>query len=121
MNMENIIKLVPGYVFEVNAVFESKGENPCYKHFNIHPSTAALYGDKVSDIVKIKMKIDDNQEITEYEPGDSVDYWGWFDYTSKYFSLIYGQRFLLNMCFPSGIDICEEHNQGKAYRLVVVP
>jgi len=34
--------------------------------------------------------------------------------------MIYTARFLLDMCFPSGIKKIEESGQGKAYRLEII-
>jgi len=109
--MENNTK-----IFEINAVWNEHE----YRHFGIHPKTAALYGDSVDDIEIFKLKISDDQTIP---PPNSkyleVDYWGWLDTDNK-LSMIYGQRFLLDMCFPAGIVKTENVGQGKAYRLEIV-
>lgn len=118
--MKNPAKI--GDVFKVTAVFDSNASEPHYKHFNIHPITANLFGNKVEDIVTIFLKISEDQEIRKYINGDKADYWGWLDFKEKRLSMIYPQRFLLDMCFPHGIKTAEEHGKyGKAYRLEYVP
>ncbi len=115
MKRDNNI-ILPGTIIEQTAV---KGDL-CYEHFGIHPMTASVYGHKKEEIVKIKMIVSKNQEKPiEHTPILDVDYWGWYDFQTKKFSLIYGQYFLLNMCFPYGITSTEETNQGKAYRLEI--
>jgi len=104
--------------FEKTAILGDK----CYKHFGIHPKTAALYGDKPEDIVVVVMKVSEDQSIPE--PNSKCvdpDYWVWYDEDNKEFSsMLYAQRFLLNMCFPSGIKGSEDAGQGKAYRVEIV-
>lgn len=104
-------------IYKKNAVFNDK----YYEHFGIHPSIASLYGDKPEDIVEVKFKISVDQTITKAKDDNmNPDYWGWFDNDDQDFTMIYAKRFLLEMCFPSGIKPCEEKNQGKAYRLEIL-
>jgi len=104
-------------VFEMNAVWNKTH----YHHFGIHPTTACLYGDDADDIETIRVKISDNQSIPESNQKNMIaDYWGWFDSKDETFGLTYPQRFLLDMCFPNGIKLSEEHGQGKAYRLIII-
>jgi hypothetical protein len=98
-----------------------------YRHFGIQPITANLYGDKPEDIETIKFKIHEDQSlpeknnITNMTQQCLVDYWGWYDYKDDDFTMmIYPQRFLLNMCFPSGINGSEEVHHGKAFRLEII-
>ena len=93
-----------------------------YHHIGIHSATAAIYGDKVEDIEEISFKVSNDQEIREFDKNDKTpDYWGWYDKIDQEFSnMIYPQRFLLNMCFPSGIEASEDAGQGKAYRLEII-
>ncbi len=108
--------ILPGTIIEQTAV---QGKNG-YEHFGIHPITASVYGHKEGEIVNLKMIVSKNQERPiEHTPTLDIDYWGWYDFRTKKFSLIYGKYFLLNMCFPSGIKSSEEFNQGKAYRLEI--
>jgi hypothetical protein len=96
-------------------------ENNHFKHFGIHEITSDLYGYKPSEIITIKLKVSENQTKPDVNDGSmDADYWGWFDYERKDFTLIYPKMFLLNMCFPSGINAAERTNQGKAYRLEII-
>lgn len=110
----------PEGVYTKNAIFN----NNHYHHFGIHPITASLYGDKVEDIKKVSFIIDDDQTVKKdnFVGGgkDKADYWGWFDYEQNDFTMIYPQRFLLDMCFPAGIKATETFNQGKSYRLKII-
>ena len=92
-----------------------------YKHFGIHEFTCSLYGDKPEDIIEIEMETADDQTIPPANSGSMIaDYWGWYDYDKRDFTMIYAQYFLLNMCFPNGIKAAEDVGQGKAYRLKVI-
>lgn len=103
--------------FEISAVWNKKS----YDHFDIHPSLAHLYGNEPDDIEILTMKISEDQTVPEPN-GEykEADYWGWLDEDDKEFHMIYGQRFLLEMCFSTGIAGTEDAGQGKAYRLEVI-
>ena len=102
--------------YEVTAVHN--GDH--YHHFGIHPKTATLYGDNPEDIETIVFRIHKDQSIPETHKQEA-DYWGWYEYRDERFTImIYPQRFLLNMCFPAGIEGSEEAHHGKAYRLEIV-
>ena len=101
---------------EVNAVHN--GDH--YHHFGIHPMTAMMYGDSPDDIRTIGFKVHEDQSTPKTHK-ENADYWGWYDFAKdKEFSMIYPQRFLLDMCFTHGIRGAEEANQGKAFRLEVI-
>lgn len=105
--------------FEINAVWDG---NKCYHHFGIVPSLASMYGNKPEDIETITMKISEDQSIPvpngEYR---EADYWGWINADEDELStMLFAQRFLLDMCFPTGIAGSEEAGRGKAYRLEIV-
>ena len=102
-------------IFEVTATWNGK----YYEHFGIHEMTASIYGNKVEDILNIKLKISDDQTIPPTHKEDA-DYWGWLSKGSDELSMIYAQWFLVDMCFPAGIKGTEEAGQGKAYRLEVI-
>ena len=104
------------YTFTERCVFNDK----YYDHFGIHPSTANLYGNKESDIVTVTITVSDDQTLpSESSKLTEADYWGWYDGAKNSFTMIYPQRFLLNMCFPGGINADEEANAGKAFRLII--
>lgn len=92
-------------------------------HFGITPLSASLYGDKEEDIVKVKLTVSDNQEKPPAPQNDpkvnEADYWGWWDNDKQEFTIIWNKYFLLNMCFPYGMDAEEERGRGKAYRVNV--
>jgi len=94
-----------------------------YEHFGIQPFTASLYGNDPDEIVEIKFHISDDQQVYEENfdgINDKADYWGWYE-PNKGFSMIYPKRFLLNMCFPAGIEGTENAHPGsKAYRLEII-
>lgn len=112
--------IVPEGIYSENAVFNGNH----YHHFGIHPVTASLYGDKVEDIKNISFVVDDDQKVYKdnFVGGgkDKADYWAWFDYSENDFTMIYPQRFLLDMCFPAGIKGTENYGQGKAYRIKII-
>ena len=94
-----------------------------YHHFGIRGCTACLYGDKPEDIMLVEFKISEDQTVPEFNNKDlNADYWGWYEIEKDDFTLIYPKRFLLDMCFPAGIDNTEKAlpDKGKAYRLEVV-
>ena len=100
------------------ATLNKKGKY--YQHFGIREISACLYGDDPKDIVKVKLKISEDQSVPKHDAQIlSADYWGWWDNKKNRFTLIYAKRFLLEMCFPN-MDISEERGQGKAYRLEIV-
>lgn len=91
-----------------------------FKYFGIHPKSVELYGKTKEDIINVKITIAEDQTIRSFEfQRDSpvVDYWAFIDKNDSVSSLIWHQRFLLNMCFPYGIDAAEKHGDGKAYRV----
>jgi len=96
-----------------------------YSHFGITPLNACLYGDKVEDIVEVEVSIAEDQTVPPPPQKDpnvkETDYWGWWDNERKRFSLILRKHFLLNMCFPYGMEAEEERGKGKAYRVNVKP
>lgn len=101
--------------FKNTAVFNGK----CFQHFGIRPITASLYGDKISDIINVEIEVAEDQTRPNFDNSDlTPDYWCWRDKEGK-FSMIYAKYFLLNMCFPSGIEASENAGQGKAYRVLV--
>ena len=94
-----------------------------YQHFGIRECTACLYGDKVEDIREIVFKVSEDQSIPESNIRTmNADYWGWYETDKDNFTLIYPQRFLLEMCFPHGLQKTEEALKGKqkALRLEIV-
>ena len=112
-------------IIHKTAVFNGKN----FEHFGIRPITASVYGNKVSDIVEVELSIADNQDIPPSPQDDpkinEPDYWGWWDNEKQDFTMIYAKRFLLDMCFPVGIEATEKHYkgktwEGKAYRLNVI-
>lgn len=102
--------------FNTTAVKSDK----CYHHFGIHPKTASLYGDKVEDIIDLKFKIHEDQTRPGSISPREAEYWGYYEINDKRFSLIYPQFFLLDMCFPSGIEVMEERGFGKAFKLQIL-
>jgi len=117
-HLKNKEKTMINKIFSTTAVFN----NNHYKHFGINKLSASLYGDKPEDIVKLEFKISDNQELPESDSHKKMiaDYWGWYDFKNEKISLIFPQRFLLNMCFPYGMKVEEDANIGKAYRLEII-
>ena len=102
--------------FEHTAFFDGK----IFVHFGIHETTAKLYGHEPEEIVKVKLEVSDNQEVPPANDTSMVeDYWGWYDNKKQRFTLVYAKRFLLNMCFPYGIEATEKTGEGKAYRLKI--
>jgi hypothetical protein len=117
-NFLNESNITPPLTFNTTAV---KNDDGHYYHFGINRSFASIYGAKPEDVEDIKMKISDDQTIPKSDNKDiDVDYWGWYDFNSKYFSMIYPKRFLLNMCFAYGIEASEKSEQGKSYRLEII-
>jgi hypothetical protein len=105
--------------FRETAILNVKGKY--YQHFGIRPMLCSVYGDKPEDIVTIEFKISTDQSIPlSNDKSMSADYWGWYDYEKKKFTMIYAKHFLLEMCFAYGIQACEDKGQGKAYRLEIV-
>ena len=105
-------------VVKNTAVFNGK----YFEHFGIHPATASLYGNKVSEIIEVELSVaKDQTKSPANDKNPDPDYWGWWDETDQRFSMIYAKRFLLDMCFPAGIDGTKKHRpeEGKAYRLNV--
>lgn len=103
---------------KINATLNKEGN--FYEHFGIHESLVNLYGNKPEDIVELHMKISEDQSIPKKDNNNIPDYWGWYDYEKKEFTLIYAKRFLLDICFPYGIKAYEKNNRGKAYRLIII-
>lgn len=94
-----------------------------YRHFGVNEKNACLYGDNVEDILKVEVSVAKDQTIPPPPQKDpkvnEADYWAWWDNDQKRFSLIFGKHFLLNMCFPYGMELEEERGKGKAYRVNV--
>ena len=95
-----------------------KDKNGTYKHFGISEITANIYGSKLSEIIKVKVEISEDQSPPEYVP-NQPDYWAWVE-KGKISSLIWSQWFLLNMCFSYGLKSAEEAGEGKAYRVNIL-
>ena len=92
-----------------------------FKHFGINSATAMLYGYEEKDIQNVQFSVSKDQIKPKPNTNDmAADYWGWFDYSNNRFSLIYPKYFLLDMCFPAGIEGTEKANQGKAYSLELI-
>jgi len=104
--------------YQSTAVKSDKG----FKHFGIETVSASLYGAKPEDIVDVEITISQDQSVPSFEAqkaSKTSDYWGWISKGEDRFSIIFGQRFLLNMAFASGIEAAEKHDRGKAYRINV--
>lgn len=86
-----------------------------YTHFGINSVTARVWGNKPSDVIKVRMMIAPDQ--TESEP---PDYWGWWSYTDKRFHMIWPSKAQFSICFPYGYKANEKRGEGKAYRLIVI-
>lgn len=88
-----------------------------YTHFGIDKRYAYVWGNKSEDVLEVKMCISENQS----PPNENEqEYWGWYDFEQKEFTMIYPNYKLLSVCFPYGIQIEEKNNRGKAYRLEIV-
>lgn len=95
-----------------------------YHHFNIGEETAMLFGDNPKDIVKVEVSIHENQtpvELNSKLDSSDPDYWGYWDNEQNQMWHIYSAYFLLDMCFPAGLNTMEERGFGKAYRLNIKP
>lgn len=103
-------------VINITAVNGKNG----FKHFGINDFSVDMYGYKKNDIVFLIMKVSDNQEKPVDDRNKEPDYWGYYDNEDNKFTLIYPKYFLLDMCFPYGIESNEKRKQGKAYRLEIV-
>lgn len=88
-----------------------------YTHFGIHKDHAHIWGNKVEDVLEVKMCISENQSPPNR---NKQEYWGWYDFEQKEFTMIYPNYKMLFVCFPYGIEIEEKHNKGKAYRLEII-
>lgn len=108
----------PEQIFETTATLV----NGVYYHFGIIRSLCSMYGVKESEVqdLKFKISVDQERRNTKGQQVKEKDYWGWYDFKQQRFSLIYPAYFLLNMCFPNGIEASEEASQGKAYRLYIL-
>lgn len=108
--------------FDMTAVFNGSH----YQHFGIHPKSVSLYGKKVEDIVHIRMRIAQNQEVPEHIAGPKsskeADYWGWFDSEQNRFvsTMIWPSYLQLGMCFTYGMKAEEDRGRGKGYRLEII-
>lgn len=91
-----------------------------FDHFGIHECTCSIYGNKPEEIIEVEVETAEDQTLPKSNSGSvEVDYWGWNETGSDDITMIYAQRFLVNMCFPYGIKSSENAGQGKAYRLNV--
>lgn len=106
--------------FITTAVFQGQ----YYHHFNIRKDTAMLFGDDPKDIINVEVSIHDDQtpvEPNSEKDSSKPDYWGFWDNEKESMWHIYPVYFLLNMCFPAGLEAAEKRGQGKAYRLNIKP
>jgi len=103
--------------FKITAVWDGNR----YYHFGIRAATASLYGDDPADIKTLTMVISEDQSEPTSVGKDlpTFDYWGWYENEDDEISMLYPQKFLLNMCFVYGMEIEEEAGKGKAYRLEI--
>jgi hypothetical protein len=94
----------------------------CFKHFGINVRFLDIYGVKKETLRKITLKIHEDQSKDNdlFKNNDIEDYWGYFSFEENKFIFIYQKYFLLNMCFPCGIEPMEDKQYGKAYRLEIV-
>lgn len=102
--------------FITTAVFQGQ----YYHHFNINKETSMLFGDNPKDIIEVEVSVHEDQ--TPIKPNSEIDsskpdYWGFWDNDKKLMWHIYPAYFLLDMCFPSGLELVEQRGGGKAYRL----
>jgi hypothetical protein len=106
------------HCMKITAIFK----NGVFSDFGIMRGFAHIYGEKESDIVDVEFCISQNQDIPAFDNKNlNPDYWGWFDFKSQSFELIYPKYILLDMCFPCGIKIQEaEKKDGKAYRIDIL-
>ncbi len=94
-----------------------------FEHFGINKVTATMYGNQPDDIITVELTVAEDQTIPPQPQNDpnikDNDYWAWWEFEENNYTLVWHKRFLLNMCFPYGIQLTEEKNKGKAYRVNV--
>lgn len=88
-----------------------------FTDFGIHKDHAHIWGAKSEDVLEVKMCISENQSPPDW---NAQEYWGWYDFELKEFSLIFPNYKLLFVCFPYGIKSAEDCGKGKAYRLKII-
>ena len=88
-----------------------------YTHFGIDKKFVNIWGNKLEDILEVKMCISENQSLPNI---NEQEYWGWYDFERKEFTIIYSNYKQFSVCFPYGIKVEEDSNKGKAYRLKIV-
>ena len=107
-------------IIKQTAVFNGK----TFEHFGIKPHIASMYGKKPEDIINVELTVANDQTIPpppQEDPNvNDADYWGWYDFKRIDFTMVYAKRFLLEMCFPAGLEESEKFREGKAYRVNVV-
>ena len=104
-------------IFNTTAIKNDEG----YKHFGISKELASMYGAIPGDIVELKLKLSEDQNLPKDLKGDGkFDYWGFYRIKEERFIFIYPSYLSLNMCFPAGVKAAEDSGEGKAYRLEVI-
>ena len=101
--------------FTVTCVKSDYGD--FFTDFGIHKDHAHIWGVKGEDVLEVKMRVSENQSPPDW---NAQEYWGWYDFELKEFSLIFPNYKLLFVCFPYGIKSAEDCGKGKAYRLEII-
>ena len=113
--------IIPGQTtFTATAVDDGKS----YSHFGINEITASIYGNTVDQIETVILRVSENQQrigVNDFDP-EIADYWAWIpeEVEDSLNHLVFPQFFLLNMCFPYGIEAAEDAGRGKAYRVEII-
>ncbi len=94
------------------ANFDDKGNFKWYDHFYLTKFLVSCCGASEDKVHKV--------ELREAEEDEKDAYWGWEDFEdNNEWMFIFPSRILLDMCFPSGVDLEAKLGRGRSVRLIV--
>ncbi len=107
-------------IYEPIEIYCHKTTRDCLKqpfeHFAYHPDVVAMYGS--GNIVKVRVSLEKNPTKNSY--------WAWYHHKElpyhekdEFGLIIYAWRQAVEMCFPYGTKIEEEHGRGKIVRVKI--
>jgi len=101
-------------VYETTCVVK----NGRYKSFGVDKISAPLYGVKVEDIIKIELRLCENQDKLKQE---SDTCWGWLEFETNRLNFLFNSYIQVQLCSPDFFDLLIERKVGNIVKLKIKP
>lgn len=89
-----------------------------FTRIGLDPTHAKIFGvNDTDEIYRLTFDIHEDQSEPDW---NTIDYWGWLDFSDMEYKMIFPNYKLFHVCFPYGVKAIEASGRGKSYRLKLV-